>query len=138
MNLKKTWKFVVPAAILSVSMAGPVFAQSHPSASDSMDAAGHSMERAGSDTATAAKDTYHGAATALTDTKITAKVKTALHEDEATEHGDIHVRTVAGVVTLRGRVASEAEAARAERLAQSTEGVREVDNKLHVTKTASD
>jgi len=137
MKLKESWRILAPAVILSVGMAFPVFAQSHPSASDSMDAAGQSMEHAGSDTADAAKDTYHGTATALRDTKITAKVKTALHEDEATEHGDIHVRTVAGVVTLRGRVGSDAVAARAERLAQSTEGVREVDNKLRTTNTAS-
>jgi osmotically-inducible protein OsmY len=42
--------------------------------------------------------------TAISDTAITAKVKTALHENKITKDADIHVKTVAGVVTLKGAV----------------------------------
>jgi hyperosmotically inducible periplasmic protein len=128
---------ILPATILSLSMVVPAFGQTNPSASTSMSAAGNSMKQAGSDTVGAAKHAYNGTATALRDTKITTKVKTALHDDSATEHSDIHVRTTAGVVTLKGRVPTSAMAARAEQLAQSTEGVREVDNKLAVAETAA-
>jgi len=102
-----------------------------------MNAAGESIEHAGADNADAAKHTYHGTATALRDTKITAKVKTALREDDATEHSEIHVRTAAGVVTLRGQVASDAVAAHAGEVTQSTEGVREVNNRLRVAEMAA-
>lgn len=101
-----------------------------------MSAAGNSIEQAGSDTAASAKHAYRGMVTATRDTKITAKVKYALHEDPAAEHCDIHVRARAGIVTLKGRVPSSAVAARAKQLAQATEGVREVDNKLRVSGAA--
>jgi hyperosmotically inducible periplasmic protein len=136
MKFSIRWKLVVPATILSLAIVVPVFAQSNPSGSDSMSAAGHSMKQAGSDSADATKHAYNGTATALRDTKITAAVKTALHEENTTTHSIIHVRTTAGVVTLTGRVPSSARAARAEQLAQSTAGVRDVDNKLIVSDTA--
>jgi hyperosmotically inducible periplasmic protein len=138
MNVTRKLKWLAPTLVLGMSVAVAVFAQSpNPSAGESMDAAGHAMENAGSDTADAAKDTYHGAATAVHDTEITSKVKTALHEDKATEPGDIHVKTVAGVVTLRGQVPSDAVSARAQQVAESTDGVRGVKNELNVAATAS-
>jgi osmotically-inducible protein OsmY len=133
MKMKIEWKLILPVAVLGLSMVVPAFAQSNPSASDSMSAARDSMKQAGSDTGDAAKDTYHGTATALRDTEITAKVKTALLKDHLTKHSTIHVRTTAGVVTLKGHVSSGTVAARAEQLAEATEDVREVDNKLRAT-----
>ena len=129
------WKVLVPSAVLSLGLAVPVLAQSDngATAGQSMNAAGDSMEQAASDTAKAAEHAYHGTATAIRDTKITAKVKAALHEDGATQHSDIHVSTSAGIVTLTGQAASTDAAARAEQLAQQTEGVRVVDNKLMVS-----
>jgi hyperosmotically inducible periplasmic protein len=131
------WKVLVPATILSLGMVMPVFGQANPSASDSMGAAGHSMKQAGSDTADATKHAYDGTTTALRDTKITAKVKAALHNERTTTHSDISVRTTAGVVTLTGSVPTTAVAARAEQLTQLTAGVREVDNKLVVPATSA-
>jgi len=98
-----------------------------------MHQAGEAAEQAGSDTLNAAKHLGKGTATAMRDTKITAKVKVALHEDKVTEDSDIHVDTVAGVVTLSGHVPSPDAAVRAEQLARQTEGVREVNNKLRVS-----
>ena len=140
MNVKRSLKWLAPTLILSMGVAVPVFAQSsinNPSAGQSMDSAGHAMERAGSDTADAAKDTYHGVAIAIHDTEITSNVKIALHEDKATQPGDIHVSTVAGVVTLRGQVPSDAVSVRAQEVAESTNGVRGVKNELSVAATAS-
>jgi hyperosmotically inducible protein len=141
----KPIKAIIPAAFLGLALAVPAFAQemsspaaaSSPSASQSMHEAGKEMKSAGSETWSAAKDTGQGAATAITDTKITAKVKRALHKDEATKGADIHVSTSAGVVTLNGSVASRDAAAKAENLAQSTEGVKSVDNKLAVSGSSS-
>jgi osmotically-inducible protein OsmY len=68
--------------------------------------------------------------TALTDTKITAKVKHALHEAELTERGDIDVDMVAGVVTLHGAARSAKVAERATRVAEKVEGVKALKSDL--------
>jgi len=102
------------------------------SASESFHEAGESVENAGSSAGHAVVHAYHGTATAAEDTAITAKVKTALHDDSLTKDGDIHVTTVASVVTLRGKVASSAVSERAQHLAEATGGVKRVRNRLHV------
>lgn len=83
-------------------------------------------------TESALSHAYHGTKTAAIDTSLTAKVKTALHDDKATHGADIHVTTVASVVTLRGRVPSADVSSRAEEIAQHTTGVKAVKNKLKV------
>jgi hyperosmotically inducible protein len=130
MKPRSGFKPVVPVLALALVSAGPVFAQS---ASQSFHNAGEETENAGSSVGHAAVSAYHGTARAAEDTKITAKVKTYLHNNEITEHGsDIHVTTVAGVVTLRGTVASDKVSNEASHLAETTEGVKSVRNKLHV------
>jgi osmotically-inducible protein OsmY len=135
MKLAIGWNVIAASAALSFGLAVPVLAQSDngATAGQSMNAAGESMENAGSDSVNAAKHAYKGTVTAIRDTKITAKVKTALHEDNATDHSEIHVSTSAGIVTLKGEVDSPDVAARAEQVAHNTEGVREVNNKLKVS-----
>jgi hyperosmotically inducible periplasmic protein len=98
--------------------------------------ASQSMERAGSDVENAAKNAYHGTATAVKDSDLTAKVKLALHDDSLTKGSSIHVSTVAGVVTLRGTVASSDVSSRAEKLTRDTSGVKDVHNRLHVANSA--
>lgn len=122
------------SAVLSLGLVLPVFAQSDngATASERMNAAGQSMKQMGSDVAAAAKDAYHGTVTAVRDTEITAKVKTLLDEDSVTEHSKIHVSTSAGIVTLRGMVASTDVAVRAGQLAENAEGVKEVKNELKI------
>jgi BON domain len=123
---------IIPSVVLSLGGLVMAFAQSDNgvTASELMNAAGQSMKHAGSDTAEAARDAYHGTAVAIHDTVITAKVKEALQKDNATEHPDIHVTTSAAIVTLRGNVATREVAARAEQLAQNTNGVKQVNNQL--------
>ena len=98
--------------------------------------ASESMERAGSDVTSAAKNAAHGTATAVKDSDLTAKVKLALHDDTVTKNSTIHVTTVAGVVTLRGRVASSDISDRAGQLARDTSGVKGVHNRLRVPHSA--
>jgi osmotically-inducible protein OsmY len=99
--------------------------------------ASESMSLAGQETESAAKNAYEGTATAVKDATITAKVKLALYNDRVTGHDDIHVDTVAGVVTLGGQVRNEEEAARAGQIARSTSGVRDVVNSLRLEASSS-
>ena len=143
MNFRKM-TLALPLFAISLAAAPFAFAQSDnpsmanpsmsnpPSASESMHEAGQSAEAAGSDMGQAAKHTYHGAKTAVKDSAITAKVKTALHEDKAVGDADIHVDTVAGVVTLSGNAPSTDAAQHAEEVAQQTKGVRSVKNEISI------
>lgn len=129
-------KTVVPALLLGMAVAAPSFAQEdNASASQSMHRAGESAENAASDMSKSIQHAYHGAATAVSDTTITAKVKKRLHEDKITHGADIHVDTVAGVVTLKGIVPSADASATAQQVAQETNGVKEVRNELTVVTT---
>jgi hyperosmotically inducible periplasmic protein len=113
---------LLAALALTLTMYAQALAQS---ASESMHEAGESAE-------SAVSHAYHGTKTAAVDTSLTAKVKTALHDDKATSGADIHVTTVASVVTLRGRVASADLSSRAEQIAEHTTGVKAVKNELKV------
>jgi len=132
-------KVVVPALVLGMAMAAPILAQDENNvpASESMHRAGNSAENAASDTGQAIEHAYHGTVRAVSDTAITTKVKTALHENKITKDADIHVKTVAGVVTLKGTVPSADTAATAQRVAQETNGVKVVRNELTIGPTAS-
>jgi hyperosmotically inducible periplasmic protein len=90
------------------------------------------MHRAGENTEGAVKNAYTGTATALTDTKITTKVKAAFASGKGIDSNDIHVTTTAGVVKLSGQVKNSEMAARLVAIAKNTEGVRAVTNDLRV------
>ena len=120
----------LPLAIAQENSGGP------PS-STSMHSAGASAENAASSAGHAIKHAYEGTKTAVADTAITAKVKTALHENKITKGGDIHVRTVDGVVTLEGTARSSQESEAAQHVAQQTSGVRQVRNELTTASTAT-
>ena len=132
-------KIAVPALVFGIVIAAPIFAQedSNVPASQSMRRAGDSAESAASDTGQAIKHAYHGTVTAMSDTTITAKVKTALHENKVTKDADIDINTVAGIVTLKGVVPSAEAASTAQQLAQATNGVKEVRNELTMAPTAA-
>ena len=69
---------------------------------------------------------------ALYNGQITAKIKSKMALDDTIQAADIDVDTADGVVTLTGSVRSQAERDRAVRLAQETEGVRSVVDRLTV------
>jgi osmotically-inducible protein OsmY len=95
------------------------------------------MHQAGQDTEGAAKNAYTGTATALSDTTITTKVKTALASGKNIKSNDIHVTTTAGVVTLKGQVQNSHMAARVVAIARNTKGVRSVTDDLRVPSATS-
>jgi len=117
---------ILGPTILASALAMAGVAIGLPLASAQESSSGHAVEHA-----------YEGTKTALSDTAITAKVKTALHENKATKGGDIHVHTVAGVVTLEGTARSNEESEAAQRVAQQTSGVKRVKNELTMSSTAT-
>ena len=68
----------------------------------------------------------------IDDTTTTTRVKTALLNDKAVGGLSIDVDTFKGVVTLSGRVKSQAEKAQAITLARRVDGVTEVKDALQV------
>ncbi|KHN49478.1 molecular chaperone OsmY [Pectobacterium fontis] len=68
----------------------------------------------------------------MSDSAITAKVKSALLEDKSITSSDISVETSKGVVTLSGFVGSQALSTRAVEIATQVEGVQSVSDKLQV------
>ncbi|MGA7871681.1 MAG: BON domain-containing protein [Candidatus Binatus sp.] len=138
MKTKYSFKLIVPAILFSMVLSVPCFAQDNNApASQQMHQAGEEVEQAGSDTAAAAKDAYHGTERAVKDTTITAEVKTALARDKSVGSSAIHVTTTAGVVTLKGNVPSPQMAQHAAQLAEQTNGVKSVNNRLLVASSVS-
>jgi hyperosmotically inducible protein len=70
----------------------------------------------------------------LDDVMISSKVKSQLIADTSIRAGDIDVSSSQGVVTLIGRVSSQAIKNDAERIARATKGVTDVSNELKVGK----
>jgi hyperosmotically inducible protein len=108
----------------------PVFAQNKPPASQSMHRPGEAAENP-------ANHADQGVQVAVKDTTITAKVKAALHQDKEVSNDNIHVSTIAGVVSLKGAVSTKQAAVRAEEIAHETVGVRGVNNRLTVVNSQS-
>jgi hyperosmotically inducible protein len=67
---------------------------------------------------------------AVSEGTVTTKIKAKMALDDLVKARTISVETTGTVVTLTGRVSSAAERDRAVRLAQETEGVTKVVNKL--------
>ena len=71
------------------------------------------------------KDAGKTATREVTDSWLTLKTKLALLGDERVSSADVHVTTQRGVITLRGKVDSEAEQQAAEEIALNIEGAEE-------------
>jgi osmotically-inducible protein OsmY len=68
----------------------------------------------------------------VNDATITTAVKSKLAADPGTSAARINVDTSSGVVTLSGSVPTVAERSEAERIARTTQGVRQVINNITV------
>jgi hyperosmotically inducible protein len=68
----------------------------------------------------------------VTDSLLTLQTKLALLADERVSSADVHVTTQRGVITLRGKVDSEAQQQAAGEIAGTIEGARDVSNQLTV------
>jgi hyperosmotically inducible protein len=71
-------------------------------------------------------------ATYVDDKTITAAIKAKMIEDKAVDAAVINVDTLNGSVALSGFAKSSTEKSRAEQIARTTKGVREVRNNLIV------
>lgn len=78
--------------------------------------------------------TAASAGTAIDDSIITTKLKTALLADTTLKGTDISVETRSGEVSLTGFVTSPAQKDHAAKIAQALSGVKNVDNKLALKK----
>ena len=72
----------------------------------------------------------------VTDSWLTLQTKLALLADERLSSTDVHVTTHRGVITLRGKVDSEAEQQAAGEIAGTIEDAQEVNNQLTVVPQA--
>lgn len=72
----------------------------------------------------------NSALTAISDSAITAKVKTKFMDDTRLKNADINVNTTNGVVTLKGSAPDAKASSAAEDMAAHVEGVVRVDNKI--------
>lgn len=75
-----------------------------------------------------------GAGTAIDDSVITTKLKTAILADAALKGTDISVETRNGEVLLTGTVVSAAQKDHAGKVAQAISGTKGVNNKVSVKK----
>jgi hyperosmotically inducible periplasmic protein len=71
---------------------------------------------------------------AVAEGTVTTKIKAKMALDDLVKASAISVETTGTVVTLTGRVSSAAERDRAVRLAQETDGVTKVVNKLQIAR----
>jgi hyperosmotically inducible protein len=70
--------------------------------------------------------------TAISDTAITAAIKSKYLADDAIKSLDIHIETINARVTLTGIVPNEETKKHAELIAKNTNGVKEVINKTNI------
>ncbi len=68
----------------------------------------------------------------IDDTAVTARVKSAFVSDESVKAFDVQVETFRGVVQLSGFVDNVNQKTRAEQIARSTNGVRDVRNNIQL------
>jgi hyperosmotically inducible protein len=95
--------------------------------SNASDTSGTSGSSGTSGTGPAAK-----AGMAIDDSVITTKIKSSILSDSSIKGSDISVDTKNGEVTLTGSVKNQTQMDRAQKLAQNTDGVKGVNNKLAV------
>jgi osmotically-inducible protein OsmY len=79
-----------------------------------------------------AESTAANAGRVVDDSVITGKVKTALVGDPTTKAYQISVETFKGVVQLSGFVDSKEARTRAEQVAETVDGVKDVKNELEL------
>ena len=90
------------------------------------------VEQSANNLASSVKEAATTAGQAISDSTITAKVKSALLTDKDVKGIDIKVETMEGIVTLNGEASSRAQADKAESIARSVEGVKTIDNRIDI------
>lgn len=101
-------------------------------AQSSLEQATEATKQAASDAADFTRDTAERTGDFLSDSAITARVKTALFEADQVSASAINVETINGSVVLSGVVTTSEEADLAAQLASGVEGVKSVENDIEV------
>jgi hyperosmotically inducible protein len=121
--------------VLAAALAGVALIGAGCSDQKSPETVGQKMERTTDKMATATDNATAKAATAIDDSALTAKVKTAMLADPSLKALQINVDTKDGTVTLKGGVESQTQKDHATDVAQGVSGVKSVDNNLTVKTT---
>ena len=142
---RRHWPGVLAATVLGAGIAAAFVSSYYDDRTlgtrldDTVAAAGNTVERGVSDLRGAATGAAVGTAVAadrvagaLSDTGITAAVKTALAADPSLSALKVEVNTTHGVVRLDGPAPDAKARERAGVLAAAPDGVRQVDNRLVV------
>ncbi|RWU09654.1 BON domain-containing protein [Pseudidiomarina gelatinasegens] len=101
-------------------------------AQSSLEQATEATKQAASDAADFTRDTAERTGDFLSDSAITARVKTALFEADQVSASAINVETINGNVVLSGVVTTSEEADLAAQLTSGVEGVKSVENDIEV------
>lgn len=127
---KQSSMTLLAAALASVALLGAGCSDR-----SSTDTVGQKMDRTTDKMAAATENAANKTATAIDDTAITTKVKSAMIADPTLKALQINVDTKNGVVTLAGAVDSQAMKDKATEVTQTVSGVKSVDNNLTVKST---
>lgn len=119
-------------AISVFTAAGIICAGIGLSACHQKQSAGDQMKQGAQEMGQGLKQGASQAGQAVSDSTITAKVKTKLAANQGLSSFEIHVDTNNGVVTLTGTVANGTERRMAGNIASNTDGVKGVDNQITV------
>jgi hyperosmotically inducible protein len=132
-------KWLGPAAVMGIVLAGSAIANAEQAAKKAVDATKSVAQKTADKTKKIAKATGRKATAvvsstgeAITDGWITTKVSAKFVDEALLKGSDIDVDTSDHVVTLKGTVKSNAAKARAATVARNTEGVTQVVNQLVV------
>ena len=116
------------AVLITAMFAAPaVYAQSTTAPKDRPAASGSATTK--SETTARSKD-------GSPDAVITSKIKTGFIKDKIVRSRNYNVDTSGGVVTVKGKAGSQAEADRAMEIAKNTQGVSSVKNEIQVIASA--
>jgi len=121
--------------LLAAALAGVALLGAGCSDRSSTDTVGQKMDRATDKMAATTENAANKTATAIDDSAITTKVKSAMIAEPTLKALQINVDTKNGVVTLAGSVDSQAMKDKATEVTQSVTGVKSVDNNLSVKST---
>ena len=117
---------------LAVSLAACNRQESDQTAGQKVDSVLETTRDKAEDARQATADAMKATGRAISDSAITASVKTSLAADEELKMLDIQVETTSGRTVLRGSAPNAQARDRATQIARSVEGVTSVDNELEV------
>ncbi|RUO63278.1 hyperosmotically inducible protein [Pseudidiomarina planktonica] len=132
----KNFKMALPTSLIALSMltvAGCSEAETERAEYEAENAAQQTENKA-EKAGTYAERKAEDAGEYIDDAVITTKVKAIIFEDDNLSSMDINVETSNGIVQLSGFVEDSADIDTAENLAETVEGVKDIENDIQVRK----